>query len=479
MSIMPLPLTPFEHFMLAGDCPENPMSFFLRIRIQGRIDRQHLDESLETALKLHPLLHARIHGYAGDATSHICWIDADMPIPVIDWNDVSVPVRFAGGRWIDLQSESGLRLWVRETGSITTLLMQVHHCCCDGLGASQFVQTLFTAYHLLRTSGSVSALVDRFDVRLLRERDLSCSSWSRVLMTARHAIPRVARFSKGRPMPLATLRDQPLDDFCDDMLPPFQTFTFDITETNQISTTARRLGVSLNDLLLRDLFLVLDEWNRCHTQDGRCQPIRICMPVNVRRSSDNRMPAANVISLSFVDQEPHDLADAVRLLASVHAQTSRTRRLRSFLAFVPALKLLGMFPGRLHARAQRTHCLSTAVLSNIGVLCAGSPLLGPDRRMTAGGLLLESVEAVLPLRPLTHVALVVSKYARKLTLTISHNPRWINAAESHELLNRFVRQLRRSASAAPGRCITELQPEPHSDESVSLALRYSESAIAN
>ncbi len=442
MTIAPLPMSPIEHFMLADDCPEHPMSFFIQMKFQGRFDRPQLTAALNKALTLHPLLNSWIRGSAKDATSRITWIKADSPPPTIDWNDADIPMRFANGPWLDLTCETGLRLWLRESENTSTLMLQIHHCCCDGLGAVNFVQTLLTAYQRLYASESMSTLEAKFDPRLLCDRDLSCSTWRRILKTSWHAIFRISRHFKTRPVPLATPRPLPSDHSGEDQFPRFQTLTFDAADTKQLRATAKRLGVSLNDLLLRDLFLILDDWNRRHSADHRSQTIRICMPVNLRRSTDHRMPAANVLSLSFLDQDAKQLADPRRLLEDVHVQTTQTTRLAKSLAFVPVLRLLGMIPGQLHARARRTHCQSSAVLSNLGVLGAGSPLLGVDRRMRSGGLTLESIEAVLPLRPFTHAAIVALNYGGKLSLTISHDPRWLDANDSRELLESFVRQLK-------------------------------------
>lgn len=441
MSIIPVQLAPFEHFMLADDCPDYPKSFFIHMKFQGRFDRPQLTAALKAALKLHPLLNSRIRGSATEGTSRIAWIESTSQPPAIDWNDAEIPFRFATGRWMDLKSETGLRLWLRESEDSTTLILQIHHSCCDGLGAYNFIQTLLMVYHQLYTSSSISTEEDRIDLRLLRDRDLSCSSWGRLFKTTWHGIYRVSRYFKSSPVPLATPCALPANNIGEDQFPKFHTRTFDTTNTRQLRVTARRLGAGLNDLLLRDLFLILDRWNRRHSPDHRSRNIRVCMPVNLGRPIDHRMPAANVVSLAFLDREPNQFSDAVRLLADLHTENTQTKRLRESLAFVPALKLLGMFPGRLHARMQRVHCKSSSVLSNLGVLFNGSALLGRDRRMVAGGVILESVEAVLPLHPLTHVAFLASNYGAKLSLTISHDPRWIDAAAVRELLESYVRQL--------------------------------------
>lgn len=444
MSIVPMPMAPFEHFMLASDGPDHPMSFFVQMKFQGRFDRPQLNAALQAALAVHPLLNSWIQGSVKDVTSRITWIEADSPTPTIDWNDAEVPFRFAAAKWLDLKSEAGLRVWLRESEDATTLVLQIHHCCCDGLGATSFIHTLLAAYHLLRTTGSTAGLEKMFDPQLLRERDLSLSSWRRIWNTARHAFGRIARYCKLPPVPLATPRPLPEDISGDDSFPRFQTFAFDATDTKKFRVTAKRLGVSLNELLLRDLFLILDDWNRRHSPDHSSRTIRVCIPINQRRATDHRMPAANVVSLSFLDRVAAQLADPIRLLSNLHEQVDQTLRVRTSLAFGPALKLIGMIPGRLYARMQHTNCLATAVLSNLGVLCAGSRLLSRDRRVVFGGMTLASVEVVVPLHPLTHVAFVALNYGGKLSLTISHDPRWINAADGRDLLASFVRQLKTS-----------------------------------
>lgn len=168
------------------------------------------------------------------------------------------------------------------------------------------------------------------------------------------------------------------------------------------------------------------------------------MPVNVRRPIDYRMPAANVISLSFIDRAADQLADPMGLLGNLHTETEQTIRLRTSLVFVPALKLLGILPGQLYARIRRPHCQASAALSNLGILLMRSPLLGPDRRAISGGVTLESMEASMPLRDLTHVAFAASIYGRKLSLSISHDPRWIDTVDSRELLESYVQQLKAS-----------------------------------
>jgi hypothetical protein len=57
-----LPLVPFEHYMLADDRPDYPMTFCFRLRFTGRLDAHLFSAALNAALGVHPLLHAYVRG---------------------------------------------------------------------------------------------------------------------------------------------------------------------------------------------------------------------------------------------------------------------------------------------------------------------------------------------------------------------------------------------------------------------------------
>ena len=65
--IFPLPLTPFEEYMLTDDRPGCPMTFLFRLRFSGRFRREAFASALRTAVSRHPLL--RTHRAAREAKS--------------------------------------------------------------------------------------------------------------------------------------------------------------------------------------------------------------------------------------------------------------------------------------------------------------------------------------------------------------------------------------------------------------------------
>ena len=140
--IFPLPLTPFEEYMLTDDRPGCPMTFLFRLRFSGRFRREAFASALRTAVSRHPLLRAIVRpgGEIGRSGSRPMlgnrgWSDAtglaDGSLPHADPMDLSVA--------------PGLRLWLSESEKATDLVAQFHHASCDGLGAMAFLEDLLVA----------------------------------------------------------------------------------------------------------------------------------------------------------------------------------------------------------------------------------------------------------------------------------------------------------------------------------------------
>ncbi|HVX31072.1 MAG TPA: hypothetical protein VHA53_11380 [Nitrolancea sp.] len=187
--------------------------------------------------------------------------------------------------------------------------------------------------------------------------------------------------------------------------------------------------------------LTLDDWNRRHGRGSR--PLRIVVPVNLREEN-GLMPACNSVSMSFVDRSPAQLVDPHELLRNIVAELDETKNLRRGMALLPIVRLLGMIPGGLKSQLRSDRCLGTTVFSNLGIPFDRSPLQGPDGRLTAGEVTLESVEAAPPTRPLTHTTFVVHCYAGRLGITLRYDPDALREEDADSLLDDFFRRVRES-----------------------------------
>jgi hypothetical protein len=71
----------FEHYMLADDRPNDPMTPLVRLDFQGRLDRQAFPQALDSALSAHPLLRAHLHGAPDGRTTNLYWVDTSPQPP--------------------------------------------------------------------------------------------------------------------------------------------------------------------------------------------------------------------------------------------------------------------------------------------------------------------------------------------------------------------------------------------------------------
>jgi hypothetical protein len=446
MSLFPLPLAPFEHYMLADDRPDYPMTPFVRLEFQGRFDREGFPRAVARALAAHPLLRARVVGSPRATTAELRWVDASDQFPFLSWAPAGEPIEFPAGRQIDLHREIGLRLWVREGEQHTELLVQAHHACCDGIGLFTFLERLLAEY-AAQNAAEPGPLDSPPDPDLIRRRGYGRLGWREQARALYQDLFRVARYYRRQPMPLALGRTAPQPNGPGDF-PALVSHTFGPRETRRILRAAKARQVSVNAFVLRDILLGLDAWNRTQTPfEPVGRNLRVAIPVNLREPEAGPMPAVNAVSMAFVDREPSELADRTALVQSLHREMEETKKLRRGLSLLPALRLLGAFRGGIASQVRRERCLGTSVFSNLGVLFARSPLLDGHGRVVAGNMLLEGVSVVPPVRPLTHATFALTTYAQRLTLGMCYAGACLQRPQAEELLGLCVQSLQASLPA--------------------------------
>lgn len=194
----------------------------------------------------------------------------------------------------------------------------------------------------------------------------------------------------------------------------------------------------MNDVLVTALFCAIGAWNdKLQGQPGLA--CRIAVPINLRRSPDEPTPAINAVSMVFLDRmQGRDAPDS--LLKSVHAELNDIKRWGTAWAMVQALRLAGTLPRGIVCLVPQDRCLTTTVLSNYGIV---PPRLARRESIGAGApgqITLERIEPFAPIRAHTRAALSAITYADQLTLTITHDPRWLTLEDAQQLLQAVVVQ---------------------------------------
>jgi hypothetical protein len=443
--IFPLHLTPIEIFMLADDQPQHPMTFVVQLQLSGRIERAAFESALAETLERHPLLQSLIQSGKRDL---LCWMPTEDVGPYLDWRSEGVPITCPHGEKIDLASEIGLRVWVREGEYRTRVVLQFHHACCDGTGAYRFLGDLLAAYGIRTAKADQRPALGSVDAELLRLRKHRSLGQAAVSLEGLRqlAIREGWKILSSRaatlvPPPGASRHGDNQPDF-----PGFLCYSFTREEHQRFRDAASHCGATPNDLLLRDLFLALNRWNQ-RRWSWRRPPLRIMMPTDLRGGDDFEMPAANMTGYTFLSYRGHQCTRPDELLRSIRTATAMIKHQRAGATFMDTIFVASQVSWLLPWLLSRNLCLATATLSNAG---------DPSRRFTAhlprksgrvlcGDLVLEEITGVPPLRAKTRATVSISQYDRRLTVSLRCDPHLFRLEDTAALLGLYVDRLQESA----------------------------------
>ncbi|HEY2839609.1 MAG TPA: hypothetical protein VGJ26_10690, partial [Pirellulales bacterium] len=359
------------------------------------------------------------------------------------------------------------RVWVREEARQASALLEFHHVCCDGVAAMQFVEDLLTAYANEYSTESIteksepSRPMRPLAPEQLRDRARFGLSLAGHLLRAPLAIfaaVGLSEFFVHRPSPIAVPKDQsnqpaaPHDPSKE--APASVSYRFSRAKVEELRGLAHRLGVTVNDLLVRDLLSSIEAWNGRHAADSeKC--VRVSVPVNLRLKSDEQLPATNVVSMVFVDRKPGRYRKPLRLLRSIRRDTWIIKRFRMGLAFNSVLSLLSRFQGALARLLVTDRCMASAVLSNLGPQLDKAPLPRRQGRIVIGPATLDDIEFLPPIRPLTRMALGVITYGGELTVSLQYDASCLSNDSAQSFLADYTSMV---ASTAIG--VRDLSPAP-------------------
>jgi hypothetical protein len=215
-------------------------------------------------------------------------------------------------------------------------------------------------------------------------------------------------------------------------------------ELQKLKNLAAERAVTLNDILLRDMIVTVDRWNRAHGF-GRSGACRINVPVYVRGRGGAEIPASNGIGFAFVTLDPAKFADGAALLTAVHEQMEQIKKWKLALYFLGGVAIASRVRPLLSWALRRKKSFATVVLSYLGPALAHSPLPRQDGRLICGNVVLMGIAGVPPVRPLTLGAMVVVEYAGELVVSLRCDPRGFRPVDTRALLDEYVAALTETA----------------------------------
>jgi NRPS condensation-like uncharacterized protein len=219
------------------------------------------------------------------------WVDAGDVRPFVHWGSLGEPMSCPRGDRIDLTSEIGVRFWVRVGDNSTKLVVQFHHACVDANGAMIFLSDLFAHYaHLVGDPRPELVPVDPRKLAARADLKVTCGepiSYPRFVLDASwNALKLLFRAAT----PLAIPRSASRDSARSSPFPSTHTRTLAPRVFRGLKQVARESRVTINDVLLRELYLTMNGWNRRHGADRKRKWLVIVCPATCGRPSISRSP---------------------------------------------------------------------------------------------------------------------------------------------------------------------------------------------
>jgi NRPS condensation-like uncharacterized protein len=444
--LSPVHLAPIDAFFLEDDRDDYPMTFASNLFFRGEFDRLAFEAALSEALDLHPLLHAIIRPAKQNKP---CWVTATDLEPVIDWGGPNDDVDLERREAIDLHNETGLRIWVRQGAGRAHLVLQFHHACCDGTGAHRFMGDLLAAYGARRTApGERSPEVATYDQTLLRQRRMKLADAyvdGSAVANATRAIGQGVHVFGRRISPLSTKGNQDPPTSRQSQrrtYPALVWHKFNKHQHKQLREAAGKLGVTLNDLILAEMFCAMRDWNIEHGSSQK-QRLRIMMPSDMRDKQDYMMPAANMTSYNFITRHMRDCRDEAALVHGIWEETGRIKREQRGRLFIDSIMVSKHVPGLMPWLLSNNRCLSTAIVSHMGDPTRRFLATFPreNGKLVCGDVVLEDMIGVSPLRSRTRAAVSIVTLYRELAINVRCDPHSMALGDAHEFLDMLIDRL--------------------------------------
>ncbi len=445
----PASLTVFEDYMFLDYSATYPTAIICRLRFSGRLDVERFRQALELAVRRHPLFACRVEKIGRRRR----WVPDDAPLAFVEARRETVPGAagsdfFENVRPLRLDREPGLRTTVIWDDASADVVFRCHHSTSDGTGLKSFIADALVEYAVL--VGVVPPNAERrplnFDA--LRRRGQFGLTLKSYCLNYFYTTASTLRFLFGRPRAFAPLADAtdiaPFDADVEEIRrrPDLLATALSVDATKRCLATAKRLGVTVNDLALSAFVWSLDEIRRARGESlgGRT---RIATPINLRNKNHFASPACNVVTMTFVDFSRSDRRNPRRLLQATRRKMNVVKQ-RDQKHFLDLVLKTGDFLGRLVGGdlslfLRSNQCRATATFSNIGRACLDVPLeRDADGRIRVGDLTLDAIENAPPIRNRSPISVAALTYGERLTFGFRFDPRYLTDAEAQAFLDRFA-----------------------------------------
>ena len=447
--LFPLPLTPFEQFILLDDLPDQPMTAFVQLTFASPLEEARLEAALFHAVHRNPLLASRIRADA------LVWHWEYDPTfrPRLESYEQQPPTQSGQVVPMNLRNQPGMRVWHHPHEEARwRLLFQFHHACADGIGMRRFVLDVLAHYANSKSSEKEHSVqnvrFERLDHQRLRHRGCLkhlIDTPPTLRLTAWQKMKNNYYFFFQPPAPLLGARRSRIESSPSALPEPVLSTILSLEESQAICRVAKEREVGLNEIGLALLFCQCRQWQVQHGLGKPKRRIRLLMPFDIRTKDDLRLTAANRLSFAFLGRTHQQCDDWETLLSGVQAEAKAIKDSRVYVDFLQGLALCQTKPRLFKWLLSRCQHMATAVFTYGGDIHRGlsRTFKEEDGRLRVGDALWEDVLAAPPARANTNIAIGLCLSRGRICVSASWNRQALTAEEAQLFFDGYIKAWRR------------------------------------
>ncbi|MDR1385050.1 MAG: hypothetical protein LBJ67_14550 [Planctomycetaceae bacterium] len=452
-SVFPLPLEPFEEYLLRDESPYYSMTWGYEWYFEGQVEQNAFEQSFRETLEHEPLLQAQIETRRGK----FYWVPSPKP-PEWIWNDYrgqTFALADSGKMKIvrlDVQKSSAMRIEADRYDNALVLRIYVHHSVADGIGVACFAANWFSRYaNLLGDTDGVqpfppekNRIKERGQLHITLPEPVPFSQLMKSLLVE------VIKWFWRRPFSLKRKQRSASQTSSLQDLTPIQCWQSISPEMFAVyRAKAKSQNVSTNSLLLRDMFLFLRQWaDEEQPESSAGKYFRILAPINMRNEFHKTIPAANILGYVFLDRAPQDCVADKKFLETIHQDMKHILYWSIGTMFLDGVRFFQKIPFALRFLASQRFCHSTTVLSNPGSFCLGLPQerFRNEKTIRVADLTLRQLVGAPPVRPHTPVAFGLISCADQMTVTMNCERSYFDSQQAERFFDGFIEFLQQPSS---------------------------------
>ena len=180
--------------------------------------------------------------------------------------------------------------------------------------------------------------------------------------------------------------------------------------------------------------------------------LRILIPFSLRDQRTNRMPAANCVSMVYLEaneklleadsrDDPVLVSDLVRQMSFIRRWNLQYSWIESIDLYAKAWPIIKLLKFRKKSRFGNMAPIATTVMTNLGRAFVNSDLINSDGEMAAKSLVVKSVHIAPPCNATVVVNFSVNFYGNRLTLDINYLPALLTHETAERVLNSWKRRI--------------------------------------